>query len=202
MKKRCFALFLVMIFVSVFQEACGNGIQEEENAMEDMDADMDVLHAIPDDLTGGRPWIDSCVEGNVTEDTVTSPAEDFYIYANKDWIVSSSIPEGSYSLDLDIFAEARARVQAVLEGGDLSGHDVRQEDFDYRAFFETRVQKVGPTLHTPEYELMFILGGDMHPPVYLDINMTFQQFDRFLETYDVKEGDGMYLAPEDRLIIW
>jgi putative endopeptidase len=29
-----------------------------------------------------------------------------------------------------------------------------------------------------------------------------QQFDEFMETYDVKEGDGMYLAPEDRITIW
>ena len=24
----------------------------------------------------------------------------------------------------------------------------------------------------------------------------------FYETYGVKEGDGMYLAPEDRVVIW
>ena len=141
MKKSSFALFLVIVFISVFQAACGNGIPEEENAWTDTDADMEVLPAIPDDLTGGRPWMDACVEGNVTADTVTSPAEDFYIYANKEWIVSSSIPEGSYSLDLDIFAEARARVQAVLEGGDLSGHDARQAQLLFRAFCNTEARE-------------------------------------------------------------
>ena len=29
-----------------------------------------------------------------------------------------------------------------------------------------------------------------------------QQFEEFYETYGVKEGDNMYLAPEDRLILW
>ena len=29
-----------------------------------------------------------------------------------------------------------------------------------------------------------------------------QQFDEFLETYGIKKGDRMYLAPEDRIIIW
>jgi putative endopeptidase len=29
-----------------------------------------------------------------------------------------------------------------------------------------------------------------------------QNYDEFLETYGVKEGDGMYLAPEDRIRVW
>ena len=41
-----------------------------------------------------------------------------------------------------------------------------------------------------------------HPLYYLRINATCQQFDEFFETYDIKEGDLMYLAPEDRISIW
>jgi|GEM_PF-6713049 len=41
------------------------------------------LPPIPDDLTSGKPWIDSCVAGNITADTETSPTEDFYAYVNK-----------------------------------------------------------------------------------------------------------------------
>ena len=29
-----------------------------------------------------------------------------------------------------------------------------------------------------------------------------QQFDEFYETYGIKEGDGMYLAPEKRIRVW
>ncbi len=29
-----------------------------------------------------------------------------------------------------------------------------------------------------------------------------QQFDEFLETYGIKEGDTMYLTPEDRIVVW
>jgi predicted metalloendopeptidase len=29
-----------------------------------------------------------------------------------------------------------------------------------------------------------------------------QQFDEFIETYNIKPGDGMYLAPEDRVLVW
>ena len=33
-------------------------------------------------------------------------------------------------------------------------------------------------------------------------NCVVQQFDEFYETFGVKKGDGMYLAPEDRLEVW
>ena len=28
------------------------------------------------------------------------------------------------------------------------------------------------------------------------------QFDEFYETYGIQPGDGMYLAPEDRIAVW
>ena len=43
---------------------------------------------------------------------------------------------------------------------------------------------------------------DPHPLSYLRINVTVQQFDEFLETFDIVEGDGMYLSPEDRVLVW
>ena len=30
----------------------------------------------------------------------------------------------------------------------------------------------------------------------------FQQYDEFIDLYGIKEGDGMYLAPEDRVTVW
>ena len=29
-----------------------------------------------------------------------------------------------------------------------------------------------------------------------------EQYDEFLDFYGITEGDGMYLAPEDRILIW
>ena len=43
---------------------------------------------------------------------------------------------------------------------------------------------------------------DEHPLAYLRVNVPVQQFEEFYKTFDVKEGDGMYLAPEDRLEVW
>jgi putative endopeptidase len=43
---------------------------------------------------------------------------------------------------------------------------------------------------------------DEHPLGYLRSNVTVMQFDEFQTCYDVKPGDGMYLAPEDRICVW
>ena len=47
-----------------------------------------------------------------------------------------------------------------------------------------------------------VLLQDVHAPNYLRANVNVQQFEEFYETYDVRSGDGMYLAPEERLSVW
>ena len=46
------------------------------------------------------------------------------------------------------------------------------------------------------------LLSDPHPPDYLRTNVPVQKFEEFHQAYGVEEGDGMYLAPEDRLLGW
>ena len=75
-----------------------------------------------------------------------------------------------------------------------------KENFDYDAFF-TSYAKLWRRINTREMEYLSILR-DTHPVHYLRTNVTLQQFDEFYETYEIKEGDGMYLAPEDRVIVW
>ncbi|MCR5022712.1 MAG: M13 family metallopeptidase [Lachnospiraceae bacterium] len=75
-----------------------------------------------------------------------------------------------------------------------------KEDFDYDAFFKAYAA-TRRVMITPEEEEYF-LAQDPHPLDYLRTNVTVQQFDEFYETYDVKEGDNMYLAPEDRVSVW
>ena len=43
---------------------------------------------------------------------------------------------------------------------------------------------------------------DSHPLEYMRINATLAQFEEFDDFYGIKEGDGMYIAPKDRLEIW
>ena len=43
---------------------------------------------------------------------------------------------------------------------------------------------------------------DTYPLNFLRTNVTLQQFEKFYETFDIGPGDGMYLAPEDRIPVW
>lgn len=44
--------------------------------------------------------------------------------------------------------------------------------------------------------------SDVHSPAFARTNAVLQQIDEFYETYEIKEGDTMYLAPENRLKVW
>ncbi|WP_323494625.1 M13-type metalloendopeptidase, partial [Streptococcus pneumoniae] len=52
-------------------------------------------------------------------------------------------------------------------------------------------------------EFMKLLSSvDVHEPAKLRVNGQVQNFDDFFTTYDVKEVDGMWRSPEERVIIW
>ena len=74
------------------------------------------------------------------------------------------------------------------------------EGFDYDAFFR-QYASVWRTQMLPS-ALTVTLATDPHPLGCLRTNVTVQQFEEFYETYDVRPGDGMYLAPEDRIAVW
>ena len=74
------------------------------------------------------------------------------------------------------------------------------DNFDYKKFFITFAQ-TRAEISTYSTELNRLLQ-DPHPLNYLRTNVCVQQFDEFYDAFDVKEGDNMYLAPEDRIIVW
>ena len=51
-------------------------------------------------------------------------------------------------------------------------------------------------------EFFDALDYDVHSPELIRTNAVLATLDAFYETYDVKEGDGMYIAPEDRISRW
>lgn len=86
-------------------------------------------------------------------------------------------------------------------GGMSSALEVAKgiEGFDYDEFFRSYAELWA--LKTTE-EMYQVLLQDVHAPNYLRANVNVQQFEEFYETYDVHSGDGMYLAPEERLSVW
>ena len=74
-----------------------------------------------------------------------------------------------------------------------------RENFDYDAFFRAFADL---WLSKGTLQAVYRSINDVHPLGYLRINCTLQQYDEFLDFYGITEGDGMYLAPEDRVNIW
>ncbi len=74
------------------------------------------------------------------------------------------------------------------------------DEFDYNAFFR-QYASLWRTKMLPN-ALILTLATDSHPLGCLRTNVTVQQFEEFYETYDIQPGDGMYLAPEDRIAVW
>ncbi|MBO5556019.1 MAG: M13 family metallopeptidase, partial [Oscillospiraceae bacterium] len=72
-------------------------------------------------------------------------------------------------------------------------------DFDYDLFFRSYA---GVWLTKDTLGSAYSRINDSHPMGYLRVNATLQQYDEFLDFYSITEGDGMYLAPEDRVAIW
>ena len=74
------------------------------------------------------------------------------------------------------------------------------EGFDYDGFFRGfAALQAKQTLEKYELEQM---DSDSHPLDFHRVNITLQQFDEFVDTYDIKPGDGMYLDPEKRINVW
>ena len=74
-----------------------------------------------------------------------------------------------------------------------------KENFDYDAFFRAYAD-IWLTKETLQAAYTHI--NDEHAMGYLRVNTTLQQYDEFLDFYGITEGDGMYLAPEDRVNVW
>ena len=74
------------------------------------------------------------------------------------------------------------------------------ENFDYDKFFKTYALVWARQPFGADY--IEARASDSHPFNYLRTNVTLSQFDEFIETYDIKPGDGMYVAPEQRINIW
>lgn len=54
---------------------------------------------------------------------------------------------------------------------------------------------------TPEYEKL-LLNGDSHAPNSVRVNAVLSNTPEFIEYYQIVNGDGMYLPPEEQIVIW
>lgn len=97
-------------------------------------------------------------------------------------------------------ASKNGEASSDMGGLRVTLHNAKKiEGFNYDSFFK-QYAKLWLTTYSPsEMEAHFV---DSHPLAYLRVNVVVSQFDEFIETYDIKEGDPMYVAERDRIAIW
>ncbi len=94
------------------------------------------------DTTGGKPWICSDLQENLTPDLVLSPVDDFHLYVNYDWASKAIIPEGysDYGVHTMVYEETVKKATAILTDDSLEGHDIELVQSFYNNYldWETR----------------------------------------------------------------
>ncbi len=76
----------------------------------------------------------------------------------------------------------------------------KKENPDYKKFFEA-VANVW-LYYAPREYCEYMAKNDVHSPAKSRVNRVLVNFDEFYDTYGITEGDGMYVAPQNRVKIW
>ena len=129
------------------------------------------------------------------------PEEDFRAFQEKAKKLAETL-DGIWALPYDSCQGEREWGEAAADiGGMTIGLAIAEktDGFDYDRYFRSHstLWRRQTTLISEKSDMY-----DEHPLSHLRINLTVQQFDEFMKTYDVHEGDGMYLSEEDRVRIW
>lgn len=75
----------------------------------------------------------------------------------------------------------------------------KQGEPDYEKFFKNMTNIWAQSIGKQELEVYAV---DSHPLNILRVNVNAQMFDVIYDKFGVKEGDGMYLAPEKRIVVF
>ena len=76
----------------------------------------------------------------------------------------------------------------------------REENPDFKQLYET-MAKSWLSAAPREYR-QYAASIDVHAPDKLRVNRVLVNLPEFYEAFDIQPGDGMYVAPEDRVLIW
>ena len=90
-------------------------------------------------------------------------------------------------------------VMADLGGLTVAIDIAQKKGYDTKKVFES-YGKAWREVTTQEFAIANI--SDEHPPAKYRVNNIVNQIDQFYKDFDVKEGDPMYVKPEDRLRVW
>ena len=71
---------------------------------------------------------------------------------------------------------------------------------DYAALY-TAAAKIWCSSYSRDKK-QYLTQVDVHSPDKLRGSLVLQNFQQFYDAFGIKEGDGMWLAPQDRVVIW
>ena len=142
------------------------------------------------DATGRRTGLVSDSEMEFWNDKVKKIEDHFFGYMPFE---GSNSYDTSNNISGEIIADAEGVKAAMMIGKD-------HKDFDYDLFF--RSYAVSWRFMQSKQRHNDAVKTDPHPLEYIRINYTLAQFDEFMQTYGIKPGDGMYMDPSERILIW
>lgn len=109
-----------------------------------------------------------------------------------DGIEINGIPVSGEQTLVENIADLGA-LSCITEIAKEKGYDLRKV---YIAYGELWISKI-----REEYAA-YLINTDTHAPHKLRVNRALSAIDEFYQVFDIKEGDGMYVKPEDRPKIW
>ena len=77
-------------------------------------------------------------------------------------------------------------------------HNATKED--YKKIFESYAKLWATKIEKDNVEKQVVT--DSHSPNKIRVNAVLSSMDKFYEVYDIKEGDKMYVSPENRVGLW
>ena len=106
------------------------------------------------------------------------------------------VAEGLYENGALVANEAIADCGGLSVATEIAGGDEETLRDLYRNFAAIFASKMTPQL------LLQSVQTDPHPIMQARVNGALSATDSFYEAYDVEDGDGMYVAPEERVKLW
>ena len=133
--------------------------------------------------------------------------EPVYDEADVDAFVAKTSALAQYYSGIELHPEVVLDGQALVAeaAADLSGMQAMLEiarasdDFDYQRFFDNMCKTWAQVIPRAVFS---VFAADTHPLANLRVNVNSQMFDPLYDTFGVVEGDGMYLAPDKRIVMW
>ena len=118
--------------------------------------------------------------------------EKFIEYYNRFEVVDGVVQDANVTITENMADFAAMQIIMDIVGDDK---EAQKEVFESYA-------KMWAQLGTVPYLTDSTLLSDVHAANVVRVNAVVASFDQFYEIYGVKEGDAMYVAPEDRLRLW